>query len=67
MTKRVEELINALEGSGAVGATQNMIGEAVHAVFEPEDIKRGVKTTSKLKESCFILVSDLNFEGVKLL
>jgi pantoate kinase len=39
VTERVKKLINLSEKAGAVGATQNMIGEAVHALVTVDHMK----------------------------
>ena len=41
MSRRTAELADLLENAGAVGATQNMVGQAVHAIAE-EDLAESI-------------------------
>jgi len=64
---RCRELIAAAEVAGAIGATQNMIGEAVHAVTTRRGLEavRGAFLRFLPEEK--VLVSDIEFCGARLL
>ncbi len=58
MTKRVIEAVRTIENSGAIGATQNMIGEAVHSIVEEDSLRRVVYTARKIGKNVFIFNID---------
>jgi pantoate kinase len=64
---RVVQLITDAENAGALGATQNMIGEAVHAATIEDNL---VDVTNVFKEHLpdeHVVVSDIDFRGARLL
>lgn len=63
---RVAKVIDSLLSAGAVGAAQNMIGDAVHAVVEgagADQIARRVRTKFP---SARVFISELDERGVRL-
>ncbi|HUJ84003.1 MAG TPA: hypothetical protein VLV84_00175 [Candidatus Acidoferrales bacterium] len=65
-TDRVKNLVDAATTAGAVGAAQNMVGEAVHAVV-PKENATNVAEAFKLvlpKENVYI--SEIDFQGARL-
>jgi len=66
-TKRVEELFKLADEAGAVGAAQNMIGEAVHAVVYKEDVERVVEAFSRVLPKEKILVGKIEWQGARLI
>jgi pantoate kinase len=65
-TPGVSRLIRAMISAGAIGAAQNMIGEAVHGVVA-EDKARGAFTKlRKAIPACRFFVSRLDDRGVRL-
>jgi len=65
-TTRVGQVIETLLSAGAVGAAQNMIGDAVHAVAErgrADRIARRVRASFPLAR---VFVSELDEQGVRL-
>jgi pantoate kinase len=64
---RCRELIAAAEAAGAIGASQNMIGETVHAVTTRRNLEavRGAFLGFLADEK--VLVSDIEFCGARLL
>jgi pantoate kinase len=66
-SKRVKSLILAVEVAGAIGATQNMIGEAVHAVTTLENLDRVYDTFRISLPKRNIIISDIDFQGARLL
>jgi pantoate kinase len=65
-SERVKNLIRRAEKAGAIGATQNMIGEAVHALTSSKHLD-SVKNAF-LKDFCQedILISPIDFMGARL-
>ncbi len=66
MTPRVRRLVKLAIKAGAVGAAQNMVGEAVHALaFEEnvEDIKEAFKQVLPNEK---ILTAKIDFQGARL-
>jgi pantoate kinase len=65
-TERVKKLIELCENAGAVGATQNMLGEAVHALVKVNKIERVHDAFRKLLPENQITLSDIDFQGARL-
>ena len=51
----------------AIGAAQNMIGEAVHAVTYPENLDSVYNIFLKYLKKDAVTVSDIDFQGARLL
>jgi len=66
-TKRVEELFKLADEAGAVGAAQNMVGEAVHAVAYKEDVERVVEAFNRVLPKEKILVGKIEWQGARLI
>lgn len=62
----VARLIEAMVSAGAVGAAQNMIGEAVHGVIHSDKANRALIKLRKEFPSATIFVSNLDTMGVRL-
>ncbi|MBL7119012.1 hypothetical protein ISS96_03265 [Candidatus Bathyarchaeota archaeon] len=67
MSKRVHNLITEAEAVGAIGATQNMIGEAVHAVLYKEELETVKQAFRKHLPPESIVVSEIDFQGARIL
>jgi len=67
MTNRVQKLIELAETNGAVGATQNMIGEAVHALVAEDRIDDVVQAFKKVISSEKIITAKIDLKGARLL
>ena len=66
-TERVRQLVRLAEKAGAVGAAQNMIGEAVHAVVLEKkafEVAEAFKLAAPKGE---VLVSKIDFQGARLI
>jgi pantoate kinase len=63
---RVRELVRLAKEAGAVGASQNMLGEAVHAVALKSDADAVAESFKRVLPEQNILVSKLDFEGARL-
>jgi pantoate kinase len=65
-TENVRRLVHLAEKAGAVGATQNMIGEAVHAVVLEENAASVAEAFKQLLPNEKILTSKIDFQGARL-
>jgi len=66
-TKRVLKLIKLAEKAGAVGAAQNMVGEAVHAVTTVENMDGVLQAFKSVLPQEKILYGKIDFQSVRLL
>lgn len=62
-----KELIIAAEKAGAIGASQNMIGEAIHAVTTSKNLKAVHTAFLSFLPEEKIVVTDIEFSGAHLL
>ncbi len=65
-TESVSQLVNLAKKAGAVGAAQNMVGEAVHAVVLEENATGVVEAFKQVLPKERIIVSKLDFQGARL-
>jgi pantoate kinase len=65
-TESVRRLVQLAEKAGAVGATQNMIGESVHAVVLEENAASVAEAFKQLLPNEKILTSKIDFQGARL-
>ena len=65
-TENVRRLVHLAEKAGAIGATQNMIGEAVHAVVLEENVVSVAEAFKQLLPNEKILTSKIDFQGARL-
>jgi len=66
-TKRVIKLMIAAEKAGAVGAAQNMLGEAVHALVKRDKVKSVVEAFEKVLPPNKIVVAEVSLQGAQLI
>lgn len=66
-TKRVKSLIASAERAGAIGAAQNMVGEAVHALTTPENLNSVLQVFKKVLPNEKVLSGKVDLQGVRLL
>ena len=65
-TENIRKLVASAKKAGAVGAAQNMIGEAVHAIVHEENadsVAEAFKQTLPTKQ---VIVSKIDFQGARL-
>jgi len=67
MTERVRTLIRLAEGAGAIGAAQNMVGDAVHALTTLENAENVVQAFKRVLPQEKILVSQIDIQGARLI
>lgn len=65
-TERVTRLIENAENAGAVGAAQNMVGEAVHALVLKDKVEGVVEVFKKVLPKEKTLVAKIDFRGAHL-
>jgi pantoate kinase len=66
-SNRVRELVDLAVRAGAIGATQNMIGEAVHAVVLKENVSSVVEAFKQVLPEKQVLVCKIDFQGARLI
>ncbi len=67
MTERVKTLIRLAEKAGAIGAAQNMVGEAVHALTTLENAENVVQAFKRVLPRNKILVARVDTQGARLI
>jgi len=67
MTRHVKELAQLAKQAGAVGAAQNMVGEAIHAVTPDENAETIVEAFRQVLPKQSILKSKIDFQGARLI
>jgi pantoate kinase len=65
-TDRVKNLVRLAQKAGAVGAAQNMVGEAVHAVVLEENVAAVEEAFKQVLPKQSVFVSKLDSQGVRL-
>jgi predicted sugar kinase len=67
MTERVRKLIELAEEAGAVGAAQNMVGEAVHALTTMGNAEKVAQAFKRVLPKKNVLVANVDIQGARLL
>ncbi len=65
-TDKIRKLVAAAKKAGAVGAAQNMIGEAVHAVVHEENADSVAEAFKQTLPQQQVIVSNIDFQGARL-
>ncbi len=65
-TPTVSHIIQAMISAGAIGAAQNMLGEAVHGVVPDKKAPQAIKKLQSAFPSARVFVSHLDNRGVRL-
>jgi pantoate kinase len=66
-TDNIRQLVTAAKKAGAVGAAQNMIGEAVHALVLKENAESVAEAFKQTLPPQQVIVSKIDFQGARLL
>ncbi len=66
-TPRVRRLFKAADEAGALGAAQNMVGEAVHALTTLENAEKVAQAFKRILPEKGVLVSNVELYGARLL
>ncbi|WP_287587120.1 hypothetical protein [Candidatus Borrarchaeum sp.] len=67
MSVLIKKMTDVAVENGALGATQNMIGDALHAIVEPDLVTDVVKALGNYVNKEAIIVSDIDLNGPILL
>jgi pantoate kinase len=67
MTEHVRKLIRLAERAGAIGAAQNMVGEAVHALATLENAENVVQAFKQVLPEDKILIAQIDIQGARLI
>lgn len=66
-TDKVRELVLLAKKAGAIGAAQNMIGEAVHAVVHEDKARSVAEAFKQALPQEQVMVSRIDFQGARLI
>jgi pantoate kinase len=66
-TPNVRQLVKLAKDAGAVGAAQNMLGEAVHALVNQKTANRVEEAFKGVLPSENVLISRIDFQGARLI
>jgi pantoate kinase len=66
-TEKTRKLVEAAKDNEAVGAAQNMIGEAVHALVLEEKAQKVAEAFKQVLPSQQVIVSRIDFQGARLI
>ncbi len=66
-TARVQNLIELAEKAGAIGATQNMLGEAVHALVTVDKIESVHEAFKKVLHEENIIITSIDLQGARII
>jgi pantoate kinase len=66
VTERVQKLIELSEKAGAIGAAQNMLGEAVHALVTVDKMERVHEAFKRLLPEEKIITASIDSQGARI-
>jgi pantoate kinase len=66
-TERVQNLIELAEKAGAIGAAQNMLGEAVHALVTVDKIESVHEAFKKVLHEENIIITSIDLQGARVI
>ena len=66
-TENVHKLVSLAKDNGAVGAAQNMLGEAVHALVLEKNVRQVAEAFKQVLPTQQVIVSKVDFQGARLL
>ncbi|MEM2465968.1 MAG: hypothetical protein QXZ47_01550, partial [Candidatus Bathyarchaeia archaeon] len=67
VTERVRKLFKAADEAGAIGAAQNMVGEAVHALATSENAEKVAQAFKRVLPEERVIVANVELYGARLL
>jgi len=67
ITERARKLVKVAEKAGAIGAAQNMIGEAVHALTRSKNADNLVEAFKQVLPEERVICAEIDFQGARLL
>jgi pantoate kinase len=66
-TPNVRQLVQSAKRAGAVGAAQNMLGEAVHALVLEENADQVAEAFKEVLPSEKVIISKIDSQGARLI
>jgi pantoate kinase len=66
-TEKIRQLVESSKKAGAVGAAQNMIGEAVHAIVHEKNVNSVAEAFKQTLPQQQVIVSKIDFQGARLI
>jgi pantoate kinase len=66
-TERIQKLMELSEKAGAIGAAQNMLGEAVHVLTTTDTLKSVHEAFKKMLPEEKIIIANIDFQGARLI
>ncbi|MGB9960222.1 MAG: pantoate kinase [Candidatus Bathyarchaeales archaeon] len=66
-TEKIRKLFTLADEAGAIGAAQNMVGEAVHALATSENAERVAQAFKRVLPDENVLVANVDVQGARLL
>lgn len=66
-TDRIRKMFQIADEAGAIGAAQNMVGEAVHALTTLENAERVVQAFKQVLPEGSVLMANVELQGARLL
>jgi len=66
LSPRIADVLEKVMNAGALGATQNMIGDAFHALVHVDTIDVVIESVENIFPSNSIIVSDLSYVGPRI-
>jgi pantoate kinase len=67
MTKRLQALVKLARKAGAIGAAQNMVGEAIHVLATSENVDSVVQAFKQVLPQNSILTAKIDHSGARLI
>ena len=67
LTQRARDLVKAAMKANAIGATQNMIGDAVHALTRLENVRELAEVFKQVLPEEKVICAEIDFQGARLL
>jgi pantoate kinase len=67
MSPQTARLIEVMETAGVIGATQNMLGQAVHAIADDDSAKNVLAAVTRRFPEVQVFLCSLDFAGARLL
>lgn len=67
ITSKTKRLMDLAVKAGAIGAAQNMVGEAVHALAEPNNAERVAQAFKSVLPENNVLVAPVDIQGARIL
>lgn len=67
MTRKTKRLMDLAIKAGAIGAAQNMVGEAVHALATPDNAEKVAQAFKSVLPESNVFVANVDIQGARIL